>query len=78
MLLFLKHADVQQAACNALISLAVLVHNQSIIAKAWGIDAIVAAMMEHPLDCELQQAGCKAILLLSQNADNSVFVAKCW
>ena len=64
-------AGVQEQACRALLNLACNADNSS-IAAAGGIEAVVAAMRAHA-GSAVQVQACRALLsLASNNADNSL------
>ena len=57
-------------------TLAMNAENQVGIAKAFGIEAVVAALRAHPTNADVQSWGCYAIGKLAANAENRVGIAK--
>ncbi|KAJ1480235.1 hypothetical protein T484DRAFT_1811347, partial [Baffinella frigidus] len=62
-------SGVQQKGCWALANLAVVAVNKTAIARAGGIEAVVAGMGAHPTIAGVQQTGCRALRKLASNDD---------
>ena len=63
--IYMEEIDVQEKACVALGSLVLDVEHRARVARAGGIDAVVAAMREHPGSEALQERACCALAHLS-------------
>ncbi|KAJ1469153.1 hypothetical protein T484DRAFT_1597717, partial [Baffinella frigidus] len=68
---------VQEQGCKALRNLALNNENRAAIARAGGIEAVVAGMGAHTLFAEVQRSGCAALGNLSfNNNENKTVIAR--
>jgi hypothetical protein len=69
------HAGVQDACCRAVCNLATNAENHKTIARAGGIEALIATMRRHEEHEGVQEGACSALFSFAENAENHKKIA---